>query len=76
MTSYLDNDHPKSINVRHLGGPPGLVIWCFQNFRCGPSYTVAVVWGGSVVRNGVEGNGEMPKSAIRGIPALSNKMFS
>ena len=45
MALYLDDDHPESINVRHLGGT-SLVIWACKNFRCNPTKTV----GGNVAR--------------------------
>jgi len=56
MASYLDDDHPESINVRHLGRTQGFVILCRDNFRCSPTDTVGAERSGSVVRNGVRGN--------------------
>ena len=52
VTSYLDDDHPESVNVRHLCRMCGYCILCPQNFRCSPTKAVAMGSGGAVVRFG------------------------
>jgi len=39
---YLDDDHPESINVRHLGWAPGSGVFCVYYLGRSPSEAVPV----------------------------------